>query len=506
MKKLVLISLLFIAYSSTSGQVRRDAIWCFGDSVKIDFNQNPPAFDYCATRSRGSACSIADDSGNLLFYAHTAYVPFWQAGYLPLGVVWNKNNEVMENGDGLFAGGWYKEMAIIPDPGNSNRYYLFHTGVTYYNKLYYSIIDLNYNSGLGKITQKNILVDPLGTKGLTDGLISIKHGNGRDWWILFRTIYFDGSLDNTFYKILITPSGISSPLTQNIGASVYTNTLGIYFNHSGNKLAVIDVLGLLEIYDFDRCTGLLSNLITVHGESSGPGTAIQTYYWSAEFSSNDSILYVSTESTSVSYLYQYNLFAPTISSSRTLIDSLVRPGIGGDLKMALNEKIYWAGIYDTGPFPFPYADTTYTPYNMNLSVINEPNRIGQACDFQRYGFYLGGHRTYAGLPLNPNYDMIAKGGSVCDTLGLPNAIDEPDPLNQLKVFPNPASGVIRLSFHNDNSKLAEVRLLDLTGRVVLEEKLISNSVNLDALPEGIYLIQLFLNKQLNSVAKVTILK
>lgn len=53
---------------------------------------------------------------------------------------------------------------------------------------------------------------------------------------------------------------------------------------------------------------------------------------------------------------------------------------------------------------------------MNLSVINSPDLPGAACDFQPYSFYLGGKRTYWGLPNNPDYDLGPLVGSPCDTL------------------------------------------------------------------------------------------
>ncbi|MBK9637018.1 MAG: hypothetical protein IPO63_04080 [Bacteroidetes bacterium] len=54
--------------------------------------------------------------------------------------------------------------------------------------------------------------------------------------------------------------------------------------------------------------------------------------------------------------------------------------------------------------------------NSNLSVINQPDSLGLACDFQPFSFYLGGARTYYGLPNNPDYELGAWVGSPCDTL------------------------------------------------------------------------------------------
>ncbi|MBL0341881.1 MAG: hypothetical protein IPP71_13640 [Bacteroidetes bacterium] len=48
---------------------------------------------------------------------------------------------------------------------------------------------------------------------------------------------------------------------------------------------------------------------------------------------------------------------------------------------------------------------------MTLSVINYPDSLGTACGYSPFSFYLGGKRTYYGLPNNPDYDMPAIAGS-----------------------------------------------------------------------------------------------
>jgi len=96
MKRLLFVYFMCFIYLTCDSQTRRDAVWCFGDSVNIDFNQNPPLLDYSATRSRGTACSIADSNGTLQFYGHTFNIIPWQAGSPFLGVIKNKQHQQME--------------------------------------------------------------------------------------------------------------------------------------------------------------------------------------------------------------------------------------------------------------------------------------------------------------------------------------------------------------------------------------------------------------------------
>ena len=52
------------------------------------------------------------------------------------------------------------------------------------NELYYAIIDMNQNGGLGKvISKKNLLY-----KGTFGGgrITACRHANGRDWWLVHQ--------------------------------------------------------------------------------------------------------------------------------------------------------------------------------------------------------------------------------------------------------------------------------------------------------------------------------
>lgn len=164
----------------------------------------------------------------------------------------------MQNGDYIVTLAWYYEGIIIPIPNETDKYYLFNIGVATKFGLYYSIIDMSLNNGLGAVTQKNI---PINNLDANDGLTAVQHGNGRDWWLLFRK--YDGVWDNTFYKYLIDINGVTCVDTQNIGFVYSTNSTRYVFNKLGNKLAGIYYNGHSETFDFDRCTGQLSNNIVL---------------------------------------------------------------------------------------------------------------------------------------------------------------------------------------------------------------------------------------------------
>lgn len=101
---------------------------------------------------------------------------------------------------------------FLPFQHDSSKVILLHEGSKYLVsptvKLYFSIIDMTLNGGLGAVIQKNII--PL-LPDLNGGISACQHANGRDWWILVPQ---DSS--NVIWKILFTPTGITSITSQAI--------------------------------------------------------------------------------------------------------------------------------------------------------------------------------------------------------------------------------------------------------------------------------------------------
>ncbi|MEI2759847.1 MAG: T9SS type A sorting domain-containing protein [Bacteroidia bacterium] len=388
----------------------RNSVWCFGDSAGIDFSSGIPVTFSSSVDGRGSCVSIADSNGQLLFYAATmrAYASNTEMATF----VFDRNHDIMLNGDSIVGRLWYQELVIIPNPANDSTYYLFSISITDTFGIVYSVIDMRLNNGLGAVTVKNVQLQSFEQ---VDCLNAVKHGNGRDWWLLFRkSDALTFSSNNDWYSYLITPNGIQNLSVQSVGSQNRTGGAHTNFSPDGEKLVFTNWLGLIELYDFDRCTGLLNNPVTIEPDAGMPP---YPFTWSCEFSPDESKLYV-TASPNTTYLFQYDLNAANISLTKDTLWALTFPNYaGGGLKLASDGKIYLACWYNNGiMFPYPYPDTVYNMYNMNLSVINQPDSLGSACDFQPYSFYLGGKRTYLGLPNNPNYELGAIAGSACDTL------------------------------------------------------------------------------------------
>ena len=240
-----------------------------------------------------------------------------------------------------------------------------------------------------------------------------------------------------------------------------------------------------------RCTGVISNPVTIQPESTqAPWPGL----WRAEFSPSGNILYVTrlpAVVTDSSRLFQYDLFAPNISSSKVILWETPWLTTMCHFKRAPDNKIY---IATNLAQVYPYQDTMYTTSNMNLSVINSPDSLGFTCDLQPFSFYLGGKRSYVGLPNNPDYDLPALAGSPCDTLVRINESANTNTNANLHVYYAPDWEKAFINADKLKGKKYSLRMIYILGKEVYSETGTLNSqyftrdLNCTSFAIGIYLI------------------
>ncbi|MEZ4775507.1 MAG: DUF2341 domain-containing protein [Bacteroidia bacterium] len=81
----------------------------------------------------------------------------------------------------------------------------------------------------------------------------------------------------------------------------------------------------------------------------------------------------------------------------------------------------------------------------------------------------------------------------------------PDLWIGVKVYPNPATDQIYMEW-TDSRAIESVRLMDITGKIVLEKNAPVNQFSLGNLPNGLYLLQLFEKGQLMGSKRIEILR
>lgn len=319
--------------------------WCFGDGWTLNFANTPPTHNQNAAIDQFEGCAtLSDGAGRLLFYTDGM-------------TVWQRNNTVMPNGQGLLGDDGSTMSAIItPVIGNRNQYYIFTVDGTTtlpnngpngrFDGLHYSIVDMTLNGGFGQVIQKNIpLVD-----STTEKIIALKGANEREYWVV--TQLYNKS---RYHAYKIDCSGISTtPVISNAGLPVSGTVSYGYMtpNRRGDQIASIvtdtSFFGLperVELLDFDPLTGLLSNPRAV----TGTGAA----YYGLAYAPNDSALYVGDISNQ--RIISFDPFAANIPASQQVVHNYGL--LGADI-----------GALQLGP-----DDKIYIKKFNTLDVINQPN-------------------------------------------------------------------------------------------------------------------------------------
>ncbi|QQR87179.1 MAG: T9SS type A sorting domain-containing protein [Flavobacteriales bacterium] len=354
---------------------------------------------------------------------------------------------------------------ILPDPGNDDRYYLFHCTADYIPQfsaryLYLTAVDMSLDGGNGAVDTKNqVLYDGEMQAGRIN---AVRHGNGRDWWV-----YCHESNSDVYMRWLVTPQGVAGPITQAVGTWRPVDAGQVIFSQDGQRFAYYSGDTGVDLYDVDRCNG---ELVYV-GHADVPNAQ---YGVGVSFSPNGRFVYLSAQN----FLYQMDADASDLQASLLEIaewDSTYSPNPPfatkfGASKLAPDGKIYISTMNSTD----------------KLHVINYPDSLGAACDIQQHAITLPTY-WFNSLPNHPNYHLGALDGSVCDSLDVGLA-ELPENLN-LSLYPNPNAGAFAITYApQPTSGVLEVVALD--GRVVHRESVAPWSqlkrVELPRLAPGLY--------------------
>jgi len=375
MKKILtsvfLLCCLFYLFPPIAFAQKEANNWYFSTGTGIDFNSGAPVSMNNSAMTAYEGCSVISDknTGRVLMYSNGLNV-------------WDSTHNIMPNGSGLMGNtGSAQGCIFLPDPGNSNQYYLF-TGAEVFSGgidgYHYSIIDMTLNGGLGNVTAtKNVLLFTPGT----ENLCAVKNSTGTGYWI--GTHQYS---TNNFVMYELTSSGISAPVLTADGITYSGSFPGGYmkFSPDASRIA-IGVCGgnEVQVSDFDPATGIVSNSFLLSPVASNSST------YGVCFSPNSTRLYAEEENTN--QLFQYDLTQPTqaaINASKTIVGTTASYAIQ-DMQLAPDGKMY--------------CNRSGNGY---LAVVNDPDSLGTDCNFVDNGFYLSGYSCAYGLPGFPE-DIFA---------------------------------------------------------------------------------------------------
>jgi hypothetical protein len=475
MKKYIIL-ILFGSLSLLGISQKYDNIWTMGygdytigdslmSGVNIDFSNSPPTFEarpryQWIITTNASICSPT--TGKLLFWSNGQHIV-------------NKQDSVMQGETGFnpgeltninpnHGGRIPQSVMILPSPIDTNIYYLFHSSGMIWtpnycpDKFYYSVVDTRLDSGRGAVTELNhqLLNDTIDMGAIS----ACKHANGKDWWVLIKD-----HETNTYIRFLLQDERVYGPFKQSIGPIFQNQDCAniSLFSPDGKKYARLNTCdGKIHLFDFDRCTGLLSNLIVLIDTPALGGIA---------FSPNSQVLY----KTANVYSYQFDLSAVNIQASRTLIatwDGLSYPQNAGGCSfgqplLAPNGKIYITNIQGCN----------------RLHVIHFPDSLGLSCHFAQHDLYI--QRLDSNFP--PNYPHFRLGADTTACYGL--GIEKEEGIGkEVRLYPNPASDKLTFEF-GKVLQTADIAIYNDMGSLVLAQ-VVHNAPTAECqiahLGEGIY--------------------
>ncbi len=358
---------------------------------------------------------------------------------------------------------------------------------------------MSINGGSGGVLLQNIQIN---NQGSGDCLTAVKHGNGRDWWVINKYESFTAPNHfNRFFVYFVTGDSIYAPITQDFNDATDVGFQKVIWNATGSNFMQINAAGYMSQFDFNRCTGIISLQKNIFPEQT---MVYNRDFWEGAYSPSNNVFYVSTSGvliTDTFYLLQYNLLASNISQSADTLESFLEPQESGQLRIGIDGKIYFSRSYNWGFPGYPYPDSVRNNVNENLSVINSPDSIGAACNYQPFSFYLGGKRTYYGLPNNPNYELGPLVGSPCDTLtGVQSTVYKVQGA-ELLVYYHSGWQKLFVNAQNIKGKDCLLQIFDVNGKEMYSSQkkttppFFTQDVSLEGIASGMYLVTLTTEKE-----------
>jgi len=469
----------------------------FSDGEMLDFEWVSDSINHFPYRFNFTGTIMSDAEGELVFY-YNGFQLRDRFNQIPIGGdtlnefwFWNSFTGTLNNGIPL-----RQSSLALPIPNVEDEYLIMSTtsdinflneGVVIADKIFLHRVKKT-PSGLDVLYSNYTILDD--NRLAPVGLTSVRHANGRDWWIMFGKVHTNLEYLEGFYQYLLTPNGLEFQQYVAFDFPVYGLGAGQFcYNRDGTKLIMASTRFTTEpfnivIVDFDRCSGVFSNWLQTQGPMIGDrnGCAV---------SPNNRYLYVSN------YLeiYQYDMEAEDIFSSEQLIGE-VDPTIGspnfvaiaGNAQLAPDGKIYFANGSSTTA----------------LCVIHHPDSAGLASGFEQGGFELGVY-NFRSIPNFPNYCLGALEGSPCDTLGwtydnckIDSVVNVQDvveaQLGNLSIHPNPTSSTATVYIPGPG----RLAIYDLQGRLLRQEALTAYQldspsthelqIDTNTLPAGMYML------------------
>lgn len=433
------IHLFFVLfYAALCFGQKQDYIWLYGDepydiilpdraadttrgASNIDFNFEPPRIYYDPERFldfAGVNSSICTVDGQMLAYTNgqVIYNRFDRpiADTINYSLDWEYSNfgdKNMAIPGGLLGG---QAALILPAPGTYDQYYTFYTTRDRENppffqyQISYALFEVSDADPDGELIEKDVLILQ---DSLSGRITAIRHGNGRDWWLIAPR--WVGNILNIW---LIEPNGIIFHGRLKTEMPGYDGIGQIYGSPDGKWLSwfvghsFTATGGQLFLAGFDRCTGTIENPDFIYVDASN-----YRFGFGVSFSHDSRYLYMCNRD----FIYQYDLEAADVLASETRVATYdgYEYFFPWDTISPLGRSVNFHQL-GLGPDGRIYISPSSASTRM-MSVMHYPFQKGESCDVRQHSLLMP-TMFHRGIPNFPDYRLGPLDGSPCDTLGLDN--------------------------------------------------------------------------------------
>lgn len=440
------------------------AIMRFSDDsiASIDTVYYPSAFSSFTT-------SISDSNGNFLMAFNQKYLFDNQGGII------REYNEI-DYGSILFG----RQSALFLRLKNDPEYYYFINSYAQLitppaNQPLKNSRDSAYFLSKIKIEEnQSPSIESIDTTYFQDtipvGQIhACRHANGRDWWVIKSTF------SQKRYLIgLLTPYGFSMNYFDGPGPDEFHQGGRNMFSPDGTKFFhYMPTYWLkMHVYDFDRCTGELSNFREIDFEP-----------WINDIA--DFNPYVLSPDASKIYMGRSNETLTNYETIQVDVETGVMTVVADSVYVpCLTPNLKWV---ISG-----YQDVFFTALE-DLSVIQSPNNNASEIDRRIFHDCLPIDGSISEQPEWANHLLGPIDGSSCDTLGIDDETNIPktEP-NYFLLYPNPSIETVHLK---TNLPLPlEVNIRNAQGQLMFKHAFQSQHITLNqevsTFPSGLYYIEI----------------
>jgi hypothetical protein len=474
MKRFALILVTSLSFSFAFAQRENDALYFGGCDVQISCSCNTPLQGHIYKFNDDSLEEIIDPACLPLntFYSSATFCDN-NSGEL----LFASNGWRLVNGDEQIVSHklWFSNIPhpggpdstnvdiiagplFLPHPGDSTKAYLFYGQYTGYSvqslsfqadKYFtYALLDIPSKS---LISKNNILLTDTSSYG---DIQACRHANGRDWWIIKPDIY-----SNKYFIGLLTPQGLQmTNLTlPNAPNSIRCNTTS-KFNIQGTKYIQYNgpYSRSVHEYDFDRCTGTLSNFV-LHDISDS-------------ISPFDGSLASMTISPAGSKFYIKRNTTPNLAQGLFQLD------LATDSMRLISRRGQCPQMMPNGKkllFGNSFLDSN-NAIQRRIGEIENPNANFDDLIID-YFKYNHPNATMGVAPNNFAYMRLgADTLSICDSLSVITKKSGLKENGGLAVFPNPATNQLNLVF--DKNSTGTIAIFDAMGKEIYSYLIINDSL------------------------------